>query len=199
MIPDEIKELVTQARAGDRTAYGELVRRFEPTVHAVALSRLRNASEAQELVQEVFVHALGKLPQLRAPECFAGWLKQITVRMSINRLSRHGPVRPAESGVLDNVASASAGPLEAMLRAEQRAHLWLGLGRLKQLDRETLVAFYIRGRSLAQMSRDFETPIGTIKRRLHVARARLRRQLEKSTPAAGTRPPRPRRRQLACV
>jgi hypothetical protein len=38
------------------------------------------------------------------------------------------------------------------------------------LDRATLEAFYIRGRSLKQMSRDFETPVGIIKRRLHVAR-----------------------------
>jgi RNA polymerase sigma-70 factor (ECF subfamily) len=45
----------------------------------------------------------------------------------------------------------------------------------------------LRGKSLKQMSRDFETPIGTIKRRLHVARNRLKRQMER-------RPP-----ELACV
>jgi RNA polymerase sigma-70 factor, ECF subfamily len=57
------------------------------------------------------------------------------------------------------------------------------------------VAFYIRGRSLKQMSREFETPVGTIKRRLHVARNRLRRQLER-----GRNPDRaPRARDLATV
>ncbi len=48
------------------------------------------------------------------------------------------------------------------------------LGRLKPLDRTTPVAFSIRGRTLEQMAREFETPVGTIKRRLHVARNRLK-------------------------
>jgi RNA polymerase sigma-70 factor (ECF subfamily) len=181
---NEITHLVERARAGDRSAYGELVERFQPTVYAVALARLRNPGEAQELVQEVFMHTMTKLDQLRSPECFAGWLRQITVRMALNRLTRRGPVHGAEPEVLENTRAAGATPLEEMVSAEQRAELWDGLERLKAVDRATLVAFYIRGRSLKQMSREFETPIGTIKRRLHVARKRLRRQLEnKANPA----------------
>ena len=93
MIWNEITRIVERARAGDRSAYGELVERFQPTVYALALSRLRNPTEAQELVQEVFIHAMTKLGQLRDPHCFAGWLRQITERMAINRLTRRGPVR----------------------------------------------------------------------------------------------------------
>jgi RNA polymerase sigma-70 factor, ECF subfamily len=176
---NEIGILVDRARAGDRSAYGELVVRFQPTVYALALVRLRNPSEAQELTQEVFIHAMNKLDQLRDPRCFAGWLRQITVRMAINRLTRRGPVRSTDSEILENAAGDAPNPLDEMVRAEQRANLWAGLDRLKTLDRQTLEAFYIRGRSLKQMSREFETPVGTIKRRLHVARKRLRRQLER--------------------
>ena len=82
---NEITELVLRARAGDRGAYGALVERFQPTVYAVALARLRNPAEAQELAQEVFLHGMKKLPQLRDAQCFAGWLRQITVRMALNR------------------------------------------------------------------------------------------------------------------
>jgi RNA polymerase sigma-70 factor (ECF subfamily) len=175
---NEIGILVERARSGDRAAYGRLIELFQPTVYAVALGRLRNPTEAQELTQEVFIHSMTKLDQLREPRCFAGWLRQITVRMAINRLARRGPVRGGEPEILDNARAAGSSPLEEMVRAEQRTELWNGLGRLKALDRATLEAFYIRGRSLKQMSREFETPVGTIKRRLHVARKRLRRQLE---------------------
>ncbi len=51
-----------------------------------------------------------------------------------------------------------------------------------RLDRETLQAFYFEGRSLQEMSDDFRSPIGTIKRRLHTARNRLRDQLAKLEP-----------------
>jgi RNA polymerase sigma-70 factor (ECF subfamily) len=189
----EITNLVLRAQAGDGKAYGELFERFRPTVHAIALSRLRNPAEAEELTQEVFLHGMRKLAQLRDPQCFAGWLRQITVRMAINRLTRRGPFQGVESDVLDQAESAGPDPLEEMVRSEQRQELWKGLDQLKAVDRATLVAFYIRGRSLKQMSREFETPVGTIKRRLHVARNRLRRALEKA--AAGDRP----RRELACV
>src|SRR5216683_4366684 len=159
---DEIAILVDRARAGDRSAYGELVIRFQPTVYALALVRLRNPAEAQELAQEVFIHTMKKLDQLRDPRCFAGWLRQITVRMAINRLTRQRPVSGADPELLENASDSVVSPLDEMVRAEQRAELWAGLSRLKALDRATLEAFYIHGRSLKQMSREFETPVGTI-------------------------------------
>jgi RNA polymerase sigma-70 factor (ECF subfamily) len=192
---NEITELVLKAQAGNRVAYGELVERFQPTVYAVALARLRNPAEAQELAQEVFLHGMKKLPQLRDAQCFAGWLRQITVRMAINRLTRRGPLHKVESEALDHAQAAGAGPLESLVKAEQAAELYKGLERLKPVDRATLVAFYIRGRSLKQMSREFETPVGTIKRRLHVARNRLKKQMERAAAGEPTR----RQRELACV
>ena len=72
---NEITNLVMRAQGGDRSAYGQLAERFQPVVYAVALSRLRNPSEAQELAQEVFVHGMTKLGQLRDAQCFVGWLR----------------------------------------------------------------------------------------------------------------------------
>jgi RNA polymerase sigma-70 factor (ECF subfamily) len=195
---DEITELVNRARAGERAAYGRLVEHFQPTVYAVALARLRNPVEAQELAQEVFVHVMTKLDQLRDTQCFAGWLRQITVRMALNRLTRRAPVHGAEPEVMESVQAHGTGPLDHMVQTEQCDELWGGLDRLKPLDRDTLVAFYIRGRSLKQMSREFETPVGTIKRRLHVARNRLRHALEGPRRPAKRRPRR-EERELACV
>src|SRR5215471_7791068 len=177
---NEITELVERARAGDRAAYGELVERFQPTVYAVALSRLRNPTEAQELAQEVFLHGMKKLAQLRDAACFAGWLRQITVRMAINRVTRRGPFQGIDTEVLEQATADVSEPLDDLIRAEQRRALHAGLQRLKPVDRATLVAFYLRGRSLKEMSREFATPVGTIKRRLHVARNRLRKQLERA-------------------
>jgi RNA polymerase sigma-70 factor (ECF subfamily) len=193
---EEVAELIGRAQAGDRPAFGELVERFQPAVYAVALARLRDGNEAVELTQEVFIHAMTRLPQLRDPHCFVGWLRQITVRMAINRVTRKAPVQGATPEILQNAPSSEQGPLDALLRSEQRAEIWDGLDRLKPIDRATLVDFYIHGRTLKQMSREFETPVGTIKRRLHVARNRLKKALEKQ---AVDRPRRPFRRELAGV
>ena len=63
-------------------------------------------------------------------------------------------------------------------RSERRSQVRAGLGRLGELDRDTLVAFYVQGQSLVEMSQEFRSPVGTIKRRLHVARKRLAKELE---------------------
>ncbi|HUG19515.1 MAG TPA: sigma-70 family RNA polymerase sigma factor, partial [Planctomycetaceae bacterium] len=68
-------------------------------------------------------------------------------------------------------------PLDSLLRAERRDEVWGGLQRLGDMDRQTLISFYIEGHSLKEMSEQFESPIGTIKRRLHTARIRLRDEL----------------------
>jgi RNA polymerase sigma-70 factor (ECF subfamily) len=169
----EVTELVRLAQTGDRVAFGELVERFQGAVFAMALTRVRDPGEAQELAQEVFVHAMRKLPQLRDARCFAGWLRRITARMAINRLTRKGPFFGTEPEILDGVAGAAKDPVAELELSEAKAGLHAGLARLKAEDRATLEAFYLRGRSLKQMAREFEAPVGTIKRRLFVARARL--------------------------
>ena len=57
-------------------------------------------------------------------------------------------------------------PLSNVLAGERHKGVRDGLARLPKLDRQTLEAFYVKGRSLKQMSGDFKAPVGTIKRRL---------------------------------
>ena len=77
-------------------------------------------------------------------------------------------------------AETPLGEILARERADQVRH---GLDRLAELDRDTLVAFYFHGRSLVEMSDQFDSPVGTIKRRLHVARKRLAKELATMAPA----------------
>src|SRR4029077_11503288 len=125
-----------------------------------------------------------------------GWLRQITVRMAINRVTRKAPLQGTDQEVLQNAPDREAGPLDEIIRAENRVAVWKGLDKLKEIDRATLVAFYIQGRSLKQMAREFATPVGTIKRRLHVARGRLKKHLER---AQARRERRKLRRELVVV
>jgi RNA polymerase sigma-70 factor (ECF subfamily) len=197
----EITILVDRAKLGDRAAYGELVTRFQTSVYAMALARVRDPLEAQELAQEVFIHAMRKLPQLRDARCFAGWLRKITARMAINRLTRRGPLFGASPDVLDAIPGAGKAPADELELCEAKAELHAGLDRLKADDRATLEAFYLRGRSLKQMAREFEAPVGTIKRRLFVARQRLKEVMNDEDNYTGGHPLtfRKPKRELAAV
>ena len=65
-----------------------------------------------------------------------------------------------------------------LLVRERNDRVQQGLRRLRALDEQTLRAFYVDGCSLLEMSEQFASPVGTIKRRLHVARKRLAKELE---------------------
>jgi RNA polymerase sigma-70 factor, ECF subfamily len=174
MIWNDIIVLVEQAKFGDRDAYGKLFRLFRNSVFATALKQVHNDVEAEELTQDVFVHGWRKLVQLREPRAFGGWLKRITVRLAINQRKRKGLIGGGDPELIDNLPGRVDGPLDELERTEAKGYVHAGLQQLKPLDRDTLEAFYLRKRSLKQMSQDFNTPVGTIKRRLHVARQRLR-------------------------
>jgi RNA polymerase sigma-70 factor, ECF subfamily len=179
----DLARLVESAQNGDREAFDRLVDRFESTVFALCLRRLRHQADAQELCQEVFLQALRKLDQLQDPRCFAGWLRAIAVRMAINRAVRRRPMTTMEPSAAAADCVEYETPLGAILARERRSQVRSGLGRLRRMDRETLEAFYFRGRSLVEMSDEFHSPVGTIKRRLHVARKRLAAELAELAPA----------------
>ncbi|MEA2631378.1 MAG: hypothetical protein QOE66_1597 [Chloroflexota bacterium] len=174
----EVAVLVRRAQAGDREAFGALVDQFQRTVHAICLRRLGNPSEAIELTQEVFLHVLRRIDQLREPERFAGWLRQVTVRMAINRATRRLAPSSVETVVLEGACEQRDDPLAELISRERAQRLWEAIARLKDLDREALLAFYIHGQSLVEIAGQLDVPLGTIKRRLHTARKRLKAELE---------------------
>lgn len=172
------EELVRAAQVGDNEAFGELASRFERMVYVVCMQRLRDHAEAQEVVQDVLIKAFEKLHQLQEPAAFPGWLRSIAVRQSINRSTRRPPSIAVEPHTIDRADTRHEAPFESLVTDERRDQLHEGLRRLASMDRSTLVAFYLDGQSLIEMSDEFSAPVGTIKRRLHVARKRLAKELE---------------------
>ncbi|MCX7385999.1 MAG: sigma-70 family RNA polymerase sigma factor, partial [Planctomycetota bacterium] len=183
MTTDSLTPLVLRAQSGDRDAFSDLVVLFQSRIYSLVMLRLRNTAEADEVVQEVFLRAFCKLSQLQAAERFSGWLCRIAVRLSINRVVRRPHETSREPHSFDGVQKAEDAPFFAMIRQENIAQVRAGLNQLGHLDRETLWAFYIEGASLKEMSAQFASPIGTIKRRLHTARGRLREVIGAMQPA----------------
>jgi RNA polymerase sigma-70 factor (ECF subfamily) len=182
-VQDTRVRLVTAAQQGDRQAFGRLVELYQRAVFITVYRRLDDYAEAQEVSQEVFIQALRKIGQVRDPRCFGGWLRSMARRMAINRAVRRRLRAAGQSDAFETVCDAQATPLADVLAHERRAQVQLGLGRLSAMDRDTLVAFYFDGRSIVEMSNQFHTPVGTIKRRLHVARKRLAEELAAMAPA----------------
>lgn len=173
-----VAELVCAVQTGDRDAFGILFERYRPTIVALAMRRVRNADEAEELAQDVFIQALQKIDQLRVPEAFGGWLRQIVHRMAINRMTRNRTAMAWDPETLEATCLATGSPDEFAQQNETAQVIRDSIDRLCDLDQETLKAFYLQSKSLIEMSDEFAAPVGTIKRRLHVARKRLAKEMD---------------------
>src|SRR5208282_5231480 len=96
-------------------SWTEVAEQFQPTVYAIAQRRLGNASEAVELTQDVFLHILRRIHQLREPERFAGWLRQVAVRMAINRATRRVAPSTVDTGVLEGAYEHALQPVDELI------------------------------------------------------------------------------------
>jgi len=82
------RQLIRAALNGETSAFGTIVERYWNMVVALALSKVSDAAEAEDIAQESFLKAYSQLAGLRDPSRFAGWLSKITMQQCSNSLRR---------------------------------------------------------------------------------------------------------------
>jgi RNA polymerase sigma-70 factor (ECF subfamily) len=151
-----------------------IVARYKGMVFGVAVARLRHFHDAEDVAQETFVRAYTRLGRLKEPARLGAWLRAIAIRCAIDH------VKARENVSLDQVEEPAApGPtaLEALETEERRREVLDAIERLPPSQRETLTLYYLGGHSINQIAAIREAPLGTVKRRLHDARKRLREEM----------------------
>ena len=170
MTMESLPALLEAAAAGGSAAVAELVRRFGPPAHRLARALLGSASLAEDAVQDAFVVARARLRELRDPEAFPAWFRQV-VRTAANRIERRRREAPLPEG--QEPTGAGAGPREEAERREVAKRVRDAIARLAPAGRESVELFYLQERSVAEVSRVLDVPQSTVRRRLFDARARL--------------------------
>jgi len=168
-------ELFAAAMAGGPEAFGPVVERYQDAVFGIALARLRNFHEAEDVAQEVFVTAFAHLGGLKDPTRLGAWLRSVTIHQSIDHLRRRDKAARVEAGEVR--AARVERPEVALERQELRDQVMAAIGRLSKTQRETTTLFYVNGYSIADVAAIQEVPAGTVKCRLHDARAKLKKDM----------------------
>ncbi|MEX0650292.1 MAG: sigma-70 family RNA polymerase sigma factor [Candidatus Andersenbacteria bacterium] len=170
-----MEKRVVAAQAGSRTAFDELVKEHSGLMHDAVRKHVTAWHDVKDLVQEACLQAWYRLWQLRQPTKFPGWLYKIARNQARSWVSRH-PMEVTVGDVLQSLALEHhiRQPNDAVLAEERADRVRQALGCLKDPDRAILQDFYFNGCSLKEMSLRNEAPLGTIKRRLHVARRRFK-------------------------
>jgi len=171
-------EKVKQAQAGDLMAFGELVKMFQDAVYGVAYSMLGNFHDAQDIAQEAFIQAWRDLDSLKEPAKFPNWLCRIAKNRCMDFL-RQAKLDMVELEEAYTINDPSPGPLEQVEKKELTESVLAAVRALPEKLRLTTTLFYINGYTINEVAEFLEVPAGTIKRRLHDSRKRLKESMMK--------------------
>jgi RNA polymerase sigma-70 factor (ECF subfamily) len=174
-VPDDRareRELVLSAQRGSREAFAELVRVYQRRAYAVARAIVLDHHDAEDAVQDGFLHAYRALARFRPGEPFGAWLHRIVANAALD-LQRRRKVRTA--GTLpETIALPFRDPAES---DELRRRLSAALERLTERQRSVIVLHDVEGYRHAEIGEMLGIPEGTARSDLHHARATLRRLL----------------------
>lgn len=168
-------ELVKAVRGGDRSAYADLVTRYERPVRAEALRVLRDLDAAQEVAQEALVKAYEKLPSLRNGRAFGAWVLRIARNEALRAARRESRTVPLdelkETGTRTGVEPRFDGMAEKLLAA---------VTRLPEHERVVILLKHFDGHSAQEIAGITGRPVGTVTKQMSRAYARLRKMLKET-------------------
>jgi RNA polymerase sigma-70 factor (ECF subfamily) len=180
------QRLIAECLQGRSAAFGELVRRYQDRLYNTVYRLIGNAEDAQDVVQEAFIHAYQSLGRFKGDSLFFTWLYRIAVNAAISLKRKQRATLSIHTGRQDPDGTAEPAdpsdfgqPGHALERAEQEDRIQRALGRLSPEHRAVLVLKDMEDQKYETIAEILQVPIGTIRSRLHRARLELRDLLQK--------------------
>jgi len=161
------KDLVASAKAGEKSAFGQLVRLYERAALIVAYAVLRDYHAAQDVSQDAFLSAYANLHQLRDASAFGPWVLQIVRRKA---LLAKTAIRPEP--IATDVAVPVVGRSKDWI--QQYEDVIEQLMRLPEHERIVMVLRYVDRHSVQEIADTIGKPTETIRKQLFRAVQRLR-------------------------
>lgn len=178
---DEAAVLV-EARDGDRTAFGSLVRAYQRRAYAVAYSLVGNREDALELAQESFAKAYKAMHRFDTKLPFYPWLYRIIKNTCLNHLKKKKRRSEVSLDYLvdegHQIRSDDISPERNAELDDLRKMISAAMVRLSDEHREILVLRHFQELSYTEIAECLNVPKGTVMSRLHAARRSLRKEIE---------------------
>jgi RNA polymerase sigma factor (sigma-70 family) len=172
----------------DRTAFAELMRRYQSHVDKILYHLAPDWQDRADLAQEVWIRVYRNIKRLNEPEKFRGWLSRIATNLFYDELRKRKRVshplsldapRMVGDGEMDwEIASDDPSPDEALTTREFYDQLKEAIADLPEVFRTTIVLREIEGMAYEEIAEITGVSLGTVKSRIARARSRLQSQLQ---------------------
>jgi RNA polymerase sigma-70 factor (ECF subfamily) len=184
--PASERELLQRAKAGDLSAYDDLVQRYQERIYATVYHMTANHEDANDLAQESFIKAFHALGSFKGDSSFFTWLYRIAVNKTINFLKQRRNKNHMSLNDLDLNAEhdpdvvaliSEKTPRREAGLAELQEKLNAALLKLSETHRLVVTLHDVQGLSHEEISRIMDCNVGTVRSRLFYARQQLQAYL----------------------
>jgi RNA polymerase sigma-70 factor, ECF subfamily len=174
-------ELARRCRDGDASAFEELYRQYAGRLYSLTLRMAGSQQEAEDLLQDVFLHAYRKLGSFRGDSSLGTWLYRLGMNQCLDYLrGRQARMSQATDSLDEEGAAELAAPMSAAPIAVHRVDLERAIGQLPQGCRAAFLLHDVEGFEHNEVAKILGVSEGTSKSQVHKARAKLRALLRPS-------------------
>jgi RNA polymerase sigma-70 factor (ECF subfamily) len=187
-VVQELDPIIERCRRGDDLAWEALVRKTQSRVYGLALQYVRDADEASDLAQEIFIRIYRNLHKMEAGSSFLPWMVRLARNCCIDRIRRIKARPPARDIVVDEdleLRSAVPSPEQSWDSDRRKELVYQAMGSLSEQNREILLLKEIQQLKLTEIAQVLGLPVGTIKSRASRARVELAKSVLKLDPSYG--------------
>lgn len=170
------RELIERAKHGDKDAFTSLVLRHGDRLYSVAFRILRDASRAEDAVQQAFLTAWRELRHLRDDDRLEAWLYRLLVNACFAEIRHTRRWQPGLKVITDPEIGPSTE--DTQVSVELRDELERAFRRLSGEHRAVLAMHHYLGLSGEEIARALGLSPGTVRSRLHYARQQMRAAIE---------------------
>jgi len=173
-------QLIARLRGGDRSAFAPLAERYSQRVVCLCLGIVYNRAAAEDLTQDCFLKAWRKLPSLREPEKFAGWLFGIARNLCLDWLRKQRRGAGGTVSLHDDDAAPPdprEGPRAELEQDDRAARIRQAVAQLPDKYREVIQLRYYSQACYQDIAATLQLSLAGVNQRLTRARTRLRESL----------------------
>lgn len=171
------KRLVQRISRGDKRAFEEFLDLFGGRVHRLVRRYVENASDAEDVTQEIFCDIYRTIGAFRGNSALSTWIYRVTVNHCLKYRQRR---KPDAVNLEERELPASdwkVDPAQSAIKGDLAAHVHSALSDLSPVHYDVVVLCELQGLTYQECAKALDIPVGTVKSRLFNAIRRLRESL----------------------
>ena len=181
MNKNDIAELAAKAKQGDKTAFEKLYKEFYPKVYYFARQNVGSPDAAEDITAETFCAAMERIGSLRSEESFVGWLYCIAYRKCADYIKTAELDRKQieQASQLAALSEPLILPDDYAVNEQTKQQLQTMIDSLPSDMRSAMILYYYDNLSVAEVARVIGTNENNANQKLHRARQKIKKQIEK--------------------